>query len=256
MAGSGAEALAALRSGLGMGRPYQIAILDCLMPGMDGEMVGRVVKGDLNLCKTSLLMLTSSGERSECTRFEEAGFDGYLVKPARAADLWSVVTVLWSAIVNGTPLTNIVTRHSLADARAGQLKEPLVGFSFPCRVLVVEDNPVNRKLVLRLLEKFGCQVDLAANGAEAVATWDSSRYDMVFMDCQMPEMDGFEAARQIRRREAGGGRHTPIVALTANSMRGDQERCLAAGMDDFISKPFSAAMLYAALQRWCGAIVH
>ncbi len=253
---SGSEALIALRSAWENGRPYQIAILDCLMPDMDGEMLGRTVKADLNLCKTSLLMLTSSGEKSECKRFEEAGFDGYLVKPARSADLFHVLTVLWSAIVNATPLTSIVTRHSLADARALQQMEPLAGYSFPSsRILVAEDNPVNQKLVARLLEKSGCQVDLAANGVEALAMWSTSRYDLVFMDCQMPTMDGFEAAREIRRREAGGGRHTPIVALTANTMRGDQERCLAAGMDDFISKPFSSAMLYAALQRWSGAIV-
>jgi CheY-like chemotaxis protein len=116
--------------------------------------------------------------------------------------------------------------------------------------LVAEDNAVNQKLVKLLLEKSGCQVDIASNGREAVEMWSSASYDIVFMDSQMPEMDGFEAAIEIRRREQGSGRRTPILALTANTMQGDQEKCLAAGMDDFIPKPFHPTALRQALKRW------
>jgi CheY-like chemotaxis protein len=234
-----------------MGHPYHIAILDSLMPDMDGKMLGSLIKGDTNLRNTSLVMLTSSGYKSEVEMFELAGFDAYLVKPARSADLLDAVTVLWGATLNAAPLTSIVTRHSLAEGR--ERTETPVSVMFPnARILVAEDNPINQKLVRRILEKSGCQVDLADNGAEAVKMWAASSYDMVLMDCQMPIMDGFEAVHEIRRREADNLRRTPIVALTANTMQGDRDKGLQAGMDDFISKPFNSSTLHSALQHWIG----
>jgi CheY-like chemotaxis protein len=248
---SGAEALTAMHSAHRMGHPYHIAILDSLMPDMDGKMLGSLIKGDTNLRNTSLVMLTSSGYKSEVEMFELAGFDAYLVKPARSADLLDAVTVLWGATLNAAPLTSIVTRHSLAEGR--ERTETPVSVMFPnARILVAEDNPINQKLVRRILEKSGCQVDLADNGAEAVKMWAASSYDLVLMDCQMPIMDGFEAVHEIRRREADNLRRTPIVALTANTMQGDRDKCLQAGMDDFISKPFNSSTLHSALQHWIG----
>jgi signal transduction histidine kinase/DNA-binding response OmpR family regulator len=246
---SGAEAVTAMHNAHQLGRPYHIAILDCLMPEMDGEMLGRLIKGDPNLRSTSLVMLTSCGYKSEAELFESAGFEAYLVKPARAADLLDAVAALWGAKLNATPLSGIVTRHSLAEGRERMETPVCVTFS-NVRILVAEDNPINQKLVRRILEKSGCQVDVADNGAEAVDMWAASSYDIVLMDCQMPVMDGFEAAHEIRRREADKVRRTPIVALTANTMQGDRDKCLEAGMDDFISKPFSATTLHNALQHW------
>jgi CheY-like chemotaxis protein len=145
---------------------------------------------------------------------------------------------------------------SLSRPLSGPLTRPLSGPNRPQpisnRVLVAEDNGVNQKLAKRLLEKAGCVVDLAANGREAVRMWEQIPYDVVFMDCQMPEMDGYEATAEIRRLEQGSPthRHTPIVALTANAMSGEREKCLSAGMDDFVSKPIPFGALEGLLRRW------
>jgi len=250
---SALEALVLLRSVEESGHPFHIAILDHLMPDMDGEMLGRAIKAESHLCQTSLLMLTSSGQESDRARFEAAGFAAYLVKPVRSAYLIDALTVLWGARIHGMPLTEMVTRHTLNEARAtDQEAPPDQQAAPPSRILVAEDNRVNQKLAKQLLEKLGCRVDIAFNGIEAVEMFGKCSYDAVFMDCQMPEMDGFEATSEIRRRERTSTslRRMPIVALTANTMQGDQEKCLAAGMDDFIAKPFKANTLRRALERW------
>ena len=267
-ASSALEALSMLRSGYAAGRPFHIGILDYLMPVMDGESLAREIKADASLASVSLLLLTSSGQRADAARFESVGFSAYLVKPVRTSILQEVVLTLWTAIVDGRPLERIVTRHTMAEARiqtrvislsrplSGPLTRPLSGPNRPQpisnRVLVAEDNGVNQKLAKRLLEKAGCVVDLAANGREAVRMWEQIPYDVVFMDCQMPEMDGYEATAEIRRLEQGSPthRHTPIVALTANAMSGEREKCLSAGMDDFVSKPIPFGALEGLLRRW------
>jgi CheY-like chemotaxis protein len=146
--------------------------------------------------------------------------------------------------------TELVTRYRLAEARAAANEPPPDTAALAeLRVLVAEDNPVNQKVATAMLTKLGCTVDIAANGREAVETLTENTYDIVFMDCQMPEMDGFEATREIRRREEQLG-HVPIVAMTANAMQGDRERCLEAGMDDYLPKPINREALRELLGQW------
>jgi signal transduction histidine kinase/CheY-like chemotaxis protein len=235
---SAEDALNLLRAAQTAGEPYQIAILDRQMPTMDGEELARTIKADAELKNTVLVLLTSIGVRGDAARMKEAGFSAYLTKPARESQLLNALITVWSNR-NGAPSAQFVTRHSAADGRATIFPGEPAQLIFRARVLIVEDNAINQMVAARLLEKLGCRVDVAANGREAVE---------IFMDCQMPEMDGFEATQEIRRRE-GAGVHRPIIAMTANAMRGDRERCLDAGMDDYISKPIGKADLTEALER-------
>ena len=234
---SASEAIGILRTADESGHPFHIAILDHQMPEIDGEMLGRMIKADPQLCHISLLLLTSAGQKSDRVRFEAAGFGAYLIKPARSANLIDALAALWGAALDGTPLTEMITRHNLAEARTSERASRVERAVLPLfQILIAEDNLINQKLARRLLEQSGCRVDVASNGIEAVDMWSALPYDAIFMDCQMPEMDGFEAATEIRRRERTGDRavHTPIVALTASAMQGDRQKCLAAGMDDFL----------------------
>ena len=198
-------------------------------------------------------MLTSWGQAGDANRMKEAGFAAYLTKPARQTLLFDALATVWGAWKLAKP-ADLITRHSLAEARRAKPAPTLAGqsagaaLSFRARVLVVEDNVVNQRIALRMLEKLGCRVDVAANGSEALEMTGTLPYDIVFMDCQMPVMDGYEATQRIRQREGQNG-HLPIVAMTANAMEGDRERCLAAGMDDYISKPIAKPTLVQALER-------
>ena len=247
---SGEEALTTLRQAHAAGDPYQIAILDHQIPGMDGETLGRAIKGDPLLRETVLVMLTSLGRRGDAERLTEAGFSAYLVKPVRSSQLLDALAAVWGGRTQGKPI-ELVTRHTLAEAHAARPVAPTTESKIQhVRVLVAEDNVVNQRVAMRMLEKHGCRVDVAANGKEAVEMLETLPYDLIFMDCQMPEMDGFEATREIRRREEASGRHIPIIAMTANAMQGDQERCLEAGMDDYISKPVKPPIFQSVLGRW------
>ena len=252
---SGAEGVELLREAKLDGEPYPIAILDHLMPGMDGEELGGVIKADERIKDTALVLLTSAGRPGDGRRFAEAGFSGYLVKPARPDDMRDVLSTIWAGKQTGRPSDQIVTRHTVAEARAVEKPEKTEGRrerekrERARRVLVAEDNIVNQKVAQRMLEKLGCVVDVAANGQEAVDMWSKLPYCVVFMDCQMPEMDGFEATRAIRKLE-GTGRHTPVIAMTANAMEGDRERCLDAGMDDYLPKPIKMDACDEMLDRW------
>jgi signal transduction histidine kinase/DNA-binding response OmpR family regulator len=255
-ASSGAAACSILRDAHEAQRPFHIAVLDYLMPEMDGEMLAKSLKSDGRFSALLLVMLSSSAQKSDGARFRSVGFSAYLVKPCRAAVLREALTTLWSALSDGRTVPEIVTRHTLAEARIqyGGKKVPQGTHRSqwtPSRVLLAEDNPVNQKLAQRLLEKAGCQVDVVANGLEAVRLWEECLFDIILMDCQMPEMDGYEATREIRFREIRRGQvRTPIVAITANTMLGDREKCLDAGMDDFISKPIPDGAIGRVLQRW------
>jgi len=246
---SGEAALSAMCKAQKNGEPYQIAIIDNNMPGMDGEMLGRAIKSDPTLQGTVLFMLTSLAQRGDAKRLTEIGFSAYLKKPIQQSHLMDILTTVWGNKIQGKS-TDLVTRHTLAESRtATPISSTSRKASFNKRVLLVEDNIDNQKLAARLLEKWGCRVDVGANGKEAVEMVDRFPYDLVFMDCQMPEMDGYEATAEIRRREDDKKR-IPIIALTANAMQGDHERCLAAGMDDYISKPINKQKLLKILEYW------
>ena len=243
------EALAALREASGLGDAYRIAVLDGQMPGMDSESLARAIKADPALRETVLVMLTSIGQRGDARRLAEAGFAAYLVKPVRPSELMDTLTTVWGARTQNLS-TPLITRHTLAEVRAAKTPPPVETSQHNrAYVLVAEDNIVNRKVAAGMLEELGCRVDVACSGREAVERAAQLAYDLVFMDCQMPEMDGYQATAEIRTHE-GATRHTPIIAMTAHNMEGDREKCLAAGMDDYASKPVEPAKLQEFIDKW------
>jgi CheY-like chemotaxis protein len=249
-ASSGAEALRMVAAAWRDGDPYRALLLDSIMPEMDGEDVARRLRATPEGREPAIVMATSSAHQGEADRVRAAGCDGYLVKPIKSGLLQEALVRVLGARSAGVP-QSLVTDNSLVKLRnclapaPSSAGKPFAG----CRALLAEDNLINQKLGIRLLEKLGCSVDLAVNGLEAARLSANNAYDVVFMDCQMPEMDGFEATAEIRRRE-GAGRRTPIVAITAYAMDGDRERCLLAGMDDYIPKPIRPGVLEQALQTW------
>ncbi len=246
---TGREAMRALREAKAARDPYQIAILDYYLPDVDGESMGRMIKDDPALRDTLLVMLTSVGQRGDAKRVSEAGFSAYLVKPVSPYHLLDALSTVWGTWKEGIS-TTLITRHTLAESQTPEAV-PALKQEKPIRpqMLVVEDNAVNQRMAVRMLEKLGCRVDVAANGLEAVETVGRLKYDLVFMDCQMPEMDGYEATAEIRRRE-DASRHTLIIAMTAHTMQGDREKCLKAGMDDYIVKPIKKERLLEIMEKW------
>jgi CheY-like chemotaxis protein len=227
------------------GDPYRVAILDYQMPLMDGEALADAIQAEPQLTQPLLILLTSHGKKGDATRLREAGFRGYLVKPTKASGLVGAVRAVWSARDQGEGFS-LVTRHSVAEAEAEATPAEASPDEVPStllRVLLAEDNLVNQQIASKMLEKLSCRVDVATNGQEAVEMLAMLPYDVLFMDCQMPVMDGYEATRAIRRNEASSGTHVPIIAMTANAMAGDRERCRDAGMDDYMTKPVDPAEL-------------
>jgi len=231
------RALECLRMAHHDGRPYDVAIVDHQMPDMDGMTLARAIKSDPALATIPLVLLTSVSYRGGTADAQHSGFSAFLLKPIRQSQLYDCIATVMGMARETVP-QRLVTHHTLSET-------PL-----RARVLVAEDNVVNQRLAARMLEKLGCRVDVVANGLEAVEATARISYHAVFMDCQMPEMDGYEATTAVRQREASIGSHVPIVAMTANAMEGDRERCLAAGMDDYISKPVEPNELRTSLQRW------
>ncbi|MCP4705348.1 MAG: response regulator, partial [candidate division Zixibacteria bacterium] len=180
---------------------------------------------------------------------KDIGFSAYLTKPTKPSLLKSAISNIWSAQKHGQDI-DLITKHSLAEAISKDENSKNINAS----VLLVEDDHVNQKVALHMLSKFGCNVELATDGAEAVEKNKLSAYDIIFMDGQMPIMDGFEATREIRKAESDL-KHTPIVALTANAMKGDREKCINAGMDDYISKPVNKNDLEKMLNKYCQHII-
>jgi signal transduction histidine kinase/DNA-binding response OmpR family regulator len=223
----GEEALAELGAALEAGRSFGLVLTDMHMPGMDGFALVERIRQKPELTTATIMMLTSAGHRGDAARCQALGVCGYLLKPVRQSELREAIARVLGAKEQRGAIP-LVTRFSLHDAR-----EP--GSSL--RILLAEDNLVNQRLATRLLEKRGHFVVLAANGREAVTAFEKESFDLVLMDLQMPEMDGFEATTAIRVKEKATGNHLPIVALTAHAMKGDREKCLAGGMDGYLTKP-------------------
>jgi CheY-like chemotaxis protein len=231
----GRAALQALEVAKSTGRPFPLVLLDGQMPEMDGFTLAERIKKDTGLVGATIMMLTSTGHLGDAARCRELGISAYLVKPIRQGELLQAICdVLNLSTEKKAPL---VTRHSLQEARSRS------------RVLLVEDNMVNQTLAVRLLEKRGYIVSAAGDGRQAVTTLEKEEFDVVLMDVQMPEMDGFEATAAIREREQSTGRHIPIIAMTAHALKGDEDRCLAAGMDAYISKPIRTNELFATIEK-------
>ena len=232
-ASTAGEGLEAIRGAAKKHAPYDLAILDVQMPDMDGFQLATAVRADRGLARTRLLMLTSAGQRGDGERCRELGIRGYLTKPMSRADLLEALgTVLAGPEETTTP--EVVTRHTIAESRRA------------VRVLLAEDNPVNQQVAVAMLVKRGHEVHVAGNGREAVDAITQREYDVVLMDIQMPEMDGFEATHAIRALPKG--KDLPIVGLTAHALSGERERCLSHGMTDYLAKPFKAHELFALVE--------
>lgn len=242
----GQEALAALGKAHQGGAPFDVALLDNQMPGMDGESLALEIKSDPMLAGTVLVMFTSVAGQGDASRLLLAGFADVITKPMRQSQLFRALARASDRLSDATR-----TPPRAAAATAPAASAPAQAKRCRARILVAEDSHVNQKVVMRMLEKLDCAVDLAADGKQAVSMAAAASYDLIFMDCQMPEMDGFEATAVIRRNQSDC--HTPIIALTANAMQGDRERCLQAGMDDYLAKPIKVADLTDVLQRWAPA---
>jgi len=235
-----AEAIQALKRAVHEKKVYDLVLLDMHMPEMNGEETLHVIKDDHEIKDVPVVILTSIGERGDAPRLESLGCAGYLTKPVKQSQLFdTIVTILnqLKAETKERPMS-IVTRHTIAEQKYQGI-----------RILVAEDNPMNQKLAVILLKKAGYGVDAVEDGRLAVKALKHTSYDLVFMDVQMPEMDGFEATQAIREME-GNTKHTPIIAMTAHAMKGDRERCLKAGMDDYISKPIEPKEMFTAIETW------
>ncbi len=232
-------ALQALEIAKSTGHPFPLILLDGQMPEMDGFALAEQIHKNPDLVGATIMMLTSAGHLGDAARCRELGISAYLVKPIRQGELLDAICAVLQKSPQGAPAP-LVTRHSLREANNR------------LNILLAEDNAVNRTLAVRLLEKRGHIVFAAVDGRAALEALEKDSFDLVLMDVQMPEMDGFEATAAIRAQEKLIGGHIPIIAMTAHALKGDQERCLAAGMDDYVSKPVRTSELFAAIDRAMG----
>ncbi len=245
---SGMQAIEMLRHAAAQDEPYDIAILDLMMPNMDGFQLANAIKSDQAIAGVRLVLLPSFGKRGHGEAARQTGIAAYLQKPVRQSQLYNCLTVVMSQPIDGEVVssTRLVTRHTLREVEA----TPNVSAATSgVRILLAEDNAVNQKVALSQLQRLGYRADAVPNGREAIKALEKNHYDIILMDCQMPEMDGYEATEEIRRSE-GTAKRTTIIAMTANALESDRQRCLTAGMDDYISKPVKTEVLRQILDRW------
>jgi PAS domain S-box-containing protein len=240
------EALDKLLAAAATNDPYHIVILDKFIPGSDGELLGKKIKETTQLHETKLVMLTSLGRQGDAARLNEIGFSAYLTKPIKKSQFYDcLVTILnRPAAKEEESSSSLITRHSINEARR---HSP--------RILLVEDNITNQQVALTILEKLGYAADSVFNGIEALEALKKKSYQLVLMDCQMPEMDGYEATRRLRAMEDNQtseelSPHLPVIAMTAHAMKGDREKCFEAGMDDYLTKPVDPLILTQTLEKW------
>ncbi len=254
----GNKALEKLRTGVKTGNPFHITIIDMQMPKMDGRTLGLKIKQDRELKDTLMVMLTSMGMRGDAKRFMDIGFSAYLNKPVKQHELFeclstvhqipdkrkispSTPTGTTTGTTTGTPTgTPIITKHSIAENQPSQV-----------HILLAENNKINQKVALGSLRKLGFMADAVINGKEAVQALQTTDYNLVLMDCQMPQMDGYAATALIRNKSSKvQNSQVPIIAMTANAMEGDREKCLDAGMNDYMAKPVRIKELFQMLSKW------
>lgn len=246
-AADGPTALQMLYQAIDTDRVYRLALIDMQMPDMDGEELGRTIRSDRRLDATGLVLMTSMGKRGDAQRVENAGFSAYLSKPVRPSELRACLATVLMHRKEPIELQPIVTRHSLRDIYRHYTQDQEKKAS----ILIVEDNIINQKVAQEIITRFGLKSDIVSNGAEAVKALASVPYDLVLMDIQMPVMDGIEASRAIRSPDSGVmNSQIPIIAMTAYALEGDREKCLEAGMNDYLSKPVNPQAMAKALERW------
>ncbi len=242
-ASDGPSGLQALYRALAENNPFKLAIIDMQMPGMDGEALGMAVKADARLVDTRLVMLTSLGARGDAHRLQNIGFSAYATKPIQHQILKTVLSQALTSSADDQS-RSFATRHTAREALPRLTNRK-------ARILLAEDNITNQQVALGILKKLGLKADAVANGREAIEALKTLPYDLVLMDVQMPEMDGLNATRHIRNpMSAIPNRHIPIIAMTAHAMQGDKDRCLGAGMDDYVTKPVSIQTLSETLEKW------
>jgi two-component system sensor histidine kinase/response regulator len=232
----GEQALVAIQSAYETGTPFSIVLLDNMMPGMDGFALVEQIQCHPELVGATLMMLSSTDHRENAARCRDLGVTAYMTKPIKRAELLRAILASLDAASGRNLGSAAATRRGFGPG-AREL-----------HLLLAEDNAVNQKLAVRLLGKRGHSVVVARNGKEAIDALERQNFDVVLMDVQMPDMDGFEATLAIRAREQETGRHVPIVAMTAHAMKGDRERCLEAGMDGYVAKPLQPTELFAAIE--------
>jgi two-component system sensor histidine kinase/response regulator len=236
-ADSGAKAMVTLTESKGIGRTFPLILLDAQMPEMDGFALAEYIKRHPSFRAATIMMLSSAGQRGDAMRCRELGVAAYLTKPIRQAELMDAILTALGTRAKSQEKPALVTRHTLRESQ-NRLK-----------VLLAEDNAVNQLVALRLLERFGHTVTVAGNGKKALEAWEKGGFDAILMDVQMPEMNGWEATQAIRDKERSTGERIPIIAMTAHAMKGDDERCFAAGMDDYLTKPIRTEDLMTALEK-------
>ncbi len=241
VAGDAKEALGILSRAAETSAPFDMVIIDFMMPEMDGKALGQTIKGHSKLQDIPMVLLTSQAMRGDAAQAKETGFDAYLTKPIKQSLLKRTLLAVLGKQGKHFPEIEakaLVTRHSIAESSKKEI-----------HILVAEDNEINQKVALHILDKLGFQAKAVNNGRQAIEALDRDIYHMVLMDIQMPEMDGFETTRQIRRSQ-NRYRTIPIVAMTAHAMQGDQERCIEAGMNDYIAKPVNPNELHEKVEEW------
>jgi CheY-like chemotaxis protein len=250
-AADGETALMFLHDAAEQNDPFKIALLDQMMPGMDGLELGHLIKADPQLTSTQMVMVTSLGQRGDADVLKQIGFAGYLCKPVRQSLLYDCIVLVLDRASHpaDAPSTTqgIITRHTIAESKTESNPRST-------RILLAEDNVINQKVAQNILNKLGYKADVVADGQEALRALELIQYDLVLMDCMMPEMDGFEATAMIRDESSKVLNHAvPIIAMTANAMVGDRELCFEAGMDDYLAKPVKKDELAKVLKKWLKA---
>ncbi len=240
-ASSGKQAFEKLKQADSNNNSFEIAIIDIQMPEMNGETLGKKIKQDPDIKDTTLVLMTAMGNRGDAKRFEKIGFAAYLTKPVKQSHLFDCLSLVSELknYDNTKQIETIITRHSIAEDQKNKLK-----------ILLAEDNLINQKVAKATLKKLGYKSDVAANGKEVLKALSANQYRLILMDCQMPEMDGYEATQEIRKSENIKIKNIPIIAMTANAMKGDRNKCIEAGMDDYMTKPVKPQILSDLLEKW------